>query len=106
MRMLNPPHPGAFVRTEVIEPFGLTVGAAAAALGVSRPALSSFLNGRSDLSCTTRAKPVQPRIERMMVMPKYTRSAGHLGGSATFSPIHSGRNSMMRWITVSTAPPT
>ena len=52
MRMLNPPHPGAFVRTEVIEPLGLTVGAAAAALGVSRPALSSFLNGRSDLSCT------------------------------------------------------
>ena len=50
MRMLNPPHPGAFVRTEVIEPLGLTVGAAAAALGVSRPTLSSFLNGRSDLS--------------------------------------------------------
>ena len=23
MRMLNPPHPGAFVRTEVIEPHGL-----------------------------------------------------------------------------------
>ena len=50
--MLNPPHPGAFVRTEVIEPLGLTVGAAAAVLGVSRPALSSFLNGRSALSST------------------------------------------------------
>ena len=27
----------------------------------------------------------------MMVIPKYTRSAGHLGGSAAVSPIHSGR---------------
>lgn len=50
MRMLNPPHPGAFIRTEVIEPYGLTVTAAAQALGVSRPALSSLLNGKADLS--------------------------------------------------------
>ncbi len=50
MRMPSPPHPGAFVKTEVIEPLGLTVAAAAAALGVSRSALSAFLNGRSDLS--------------------------------------------------------
>ena len=50
--MLNPPHPGAFVKTEVIKPLGLTVAAAAAVLGVSRPALSTFLNGRSDLSGT------------------------------------------------------
>ena len=50
MRMLNPPHPGAFVRTEVIEPLGLTVAGAAIVLGVSRPTLSAFLNGRSDLS--------------------------------------------------------
>ena len=52
MRMLNPPHPGAFVRTEVIEPLGLTVSGAATALGVSRPALSALLNGRADLSGT------------------------------------------------------
>ena len=50
MRMRNPPHPGEFVKTEVIEPLGLTVAAAAAVLGVSRPTLSTFLNGRSDLS--------------------------------------------------------
>ena len=50
MRMLNPPHPGAFVKTEVIEPLGLTVAAAAKVLGVSRPTLSTFLNGRSGLS--------------------------------------------------------
>ncbi len=52
VRMLNPPHPGEFVRTEIIEPLGLTVAAAAAVLGVSRPTLSTFLNGRSDLSGT------------------------------------------------------
>ena len=48
--MKNPPHPGDFIRTEVIEPAGLTVTAAAAALRVSRPTLSSLLNGKADLS--------------------------------------------------------
>ena len=50
MRMMNPPHPGEFVKSEVIAPLGLTVACAAGVLGVSRPALSAFLNGRSDLS--------------------------------------------------------
>jgi addiction module HigA family antidote len=48
--MKNPLHPGDFIRTEIIEPAGLSVTAAAAALQVSRPALSSLLNGRADLS--------------------------------------------------------
>jgi len=50
MPMKNPPHPGDFIRTEIIEPAGLTVTAAAAALHVSRPALSSLLNGKAALS--------------------------------------------------------
>src|SRR6266478_4617430 len=50
MPMKNPPHPGDFIRTEIIQPAGLTVTAAAAALQVSRPALSSLLNGKADLS--------------------------------------------------------
>ena len=50
MPMKNPPHPGDFIRTEIIKPAGLSVTAAAAALGVSRPALSSLLNGKADLS--------------------------------------------------------
>jgi antitoxin HigA-1 len=50
MRMLNPPHPGDFIKTEIIEPLGLSVTAAAAVLGVSRPTLSSLLNGKADLS--------------------------------------------------------
>ena len=48
--MLNPPHPGDFIRTEIVEPVGLTVTGAAAVLGVTRPTLSSLLNGRSSLS--------------------------------------------------------
>lgn len=50
MPIKNPPHPGDFIRTEIIQPAGLPVTAAAAALDVSRPALSSLLNGAADLS--------------------------------------------------------
>ena len=50
MPIKTPPHPGDFIRTEIIEPAGLSVTAAAAALQVSRPALSSLLNGKADLS--------------------------------------------------------
>jgi addiction module HigA family antidote len=48
--MKNPPHPGDFIRTEIIEPARLSVTDAAKALKVSRPALSSLLNGKADLS--------------------------------------------------------
>ena len=50
MPMKNPPHPGDFIWTEIIEPAGLSVTAAAAALRISRPALSSLLNGKADVS--------------------------------------------------------
>ena len=51
MPMKNPPHPGDFIRTEIIHPAGLSVTAAAAALQVSRPQpLSSLLNRKADLS--------------------------------------------------------
>ncbi|HSA87516.1 MAG TPA: HigA family addiction module antitoxin [Nitrospira sp.] len=48
--MKNPPHPGDFIRTELVDPAGLSVTAAAKALNVSRPTLSSLLNGKADLS--------------------------------------------------------
>jgi addiction module HigA family antidote len=50
MPIKSPPHPGDFIRTEIVQPAGLSVTAAAAALQVSRPALSSLLNCRADLS--------------------------------------------------------
>ena len=50
IRMKNPAHPGGFVKTEIIEPLGLSVTDAAQALGVTRPALSALLNERASLS--------------------------------------------------------
>jgi addiction module HigA family antidote len=50
MPMKNPPHPGDFIRTEIIKQAGLSVTAAAAVLHVSRPALSSLLNAKANLS--------------------------------------------------------
>ena len=50
MRMYNPPHPGEVLRKLCLEPLGLSVTEAAKALGVSRKALSSILNGRAGIS--------------------------------------------------------
>ena len=50
MRMHRPPHPGDFIRPEVVEPLGLTVTAAAKVLCVTRPALSNLLNAKASLS--------------------------------------------------------
>jgi antitoxin HigA-1 len=49
MPMKNARHPGDFIRTEII-PAELSVTSAAVALQVSRPALSSLLNGKANLS--------------------------------------------------------
>ncbi len=48
--MKNPSHPGAFVRLCVLEPLGLNVTQTAAKLGVTRAALSNFLNAHASLS--------------------------------------------------------
>ena len=50
MRMLNPTHPGAFIRTEILQPLSLSVTESAEMLGISRSALSSLLRGKADLS--------------------------------------------------------
>ena len=69
MPMKNPPHPGSFIRMEIIEPAGLTVTAAAAALRVSRPALSSLLNNKADLSGTSHMDYAQPRRAVAALLP-------------------------------------
>ena len=43
-------HPGEIVRREILETLELSVGEAATALGVTRPALSAVLNDRASLS--------------------------------------------------------
>jgi antitoxin HigA-1 len=50
LRLKTPSHPGAFLKSEIIEPLGLSVTGAAAALGVTRAALSALLNERASLS--------------------------------------------------------
>ena len=47
---MTPPHPGDFIRTEVIEELGLTITKAAGILGVRRATLSDLLNGSASLS--------------------------------------------------------
>ena len=46
MPMKNPPHPGGFVLRQCIEPLGLTITDAAAALGVTRTTLSGEREAR------------------------------------------------------------
>ena len=46
----KPVHPGNLFKEEVLIPLELTVTQAALDLGISRKALSEFLNGRSSLS--------------------------------------------------------
>jgi antitoxin HigA-1 len=48
--MKNPPHPGAVVLRQCIEPSGLTITDAAAALGVTRNTLSELVNGKRGIS--------------------------------------------------------
>jgi len=48
--MKNPPHPGRIVRQDCIEPLGLTITAAAKALGVTRQALNNLVNGKAGVS--------------------------------------------------------
>jgi addiction module HigA family antidote len=48
--MKSPIHPGDFIKTEIVAAYGMSVTAAATALGVSRPTLSSLLNGKAGLS--------------------------------------------------------
>src|SRR5207249_9445577 len=50
MPMKNPPHPGGFVLRQCIEPLGLTITQAAAALGVTRTTLSELVNGKRGIS--------------------------------------------------------
>ena len=49
MRVKAPPHPGEVIRELCLDPLGLSVTKAAAQLGVTRKALSEFLNGHSGI---------------------------------------------------------
>lgn len=42
-------HPGEWLKTEIVEPHGLSVTVAAGQLGVTRQAMSNLLNGNAGL---------------------------------------------------------
>jgi len=50
MPMHNPPHPGDLIRTEIINPLGLSVSKAAEILKVRRATLSDLLHGKAGLT--------------------------------------------------------
>jgi len=71
MAMKNPPHPGEVIRHEVLAPLKLSVTEAAEVLGVTRPALSRMLNGRSALTpemALRIEKAFGPKMEHLMRM--------------------------------------
>jgi antitoxin HigA-1 len=47
---MTPPHPGEFIRDEILEDLKLSVGKAAKVLGVRRATLSDLMNGKAALS--------------------------------------------------------
>jgi antitoxin HigA-1 len=50
MPMKDPPHPGGFVLRQCIQPLGVTITQAAAALGVTRTTLSELVNEKRGIS--------------------------------------------------------
>jgi addiction module HigA family antidote len=69
--MKAPPHLGGFIRREVIEPLELSVTDAAAALGVTRQALSNLLNERTSLTpemALRIEKAFGPKMDHLMRM--------------------------------------
>ena len=47
---MRPPHPGRFIRDEILDELGLSVAHAAEVLGVRRATLSDLVNGHAALS--------------------------------------------------------
>ena len=47
---MKPPHPGAFIRTEILDELDLPIARAAEILGVRRATLSDLVNGKAALS--------------------------------------------------------
>lgn len=47
---MAPPHPGSFVRTEILEELDLSIAHAADILGVSDETLADVIDGKSSLS--------------------------------------------------------
>ena len=62
-----PPHPGRYVRETALNPKKMSVTAAAALIGISRPSASNFLNGKVGVT-----PEMATRIERAFNIPTQT----------------------------------
>jgi addiction module HigA family antidote len=47
---MRPPHPGTFIRDELLDPLNLSIAKASEVLGVRRATLSDLVNGNATLS--------------------------------------------------------
>ncbi len=47
---MKPPHPGDFIKTEILDELGLSIARGADILGVRRATLSALVNGHASLS--------------------------------------------------------
>src|SRR6266566_4378875 len=89
MPMKNPPHPGGFVLRQCIEPFGLTITDAAAALGVTCTTLSELVTGNAEFllkwpcDCprfSGAARKAGSPSRRTTTLPKSAPAASNSGG--------------------------
>ena len=64
---MQPPHPGDFIRTEILDELHLSIARAAEILGVRRATLSELINGKASLSAE-----MALRIEKTFDVPMDT----------------------------------
>ena len=76
---MAPPHPGAFIREEILDELSLSVSEAAKVLDVRRATLSDVINGNAALSAE-----MALRIEKALGL----RSKGTIGRSAHSASKH------------------
>lgn len=64
---MKPPHPGDFIRTEILDELHVSIARAAEILGVRRATLSALINGKASLSAE-----MALRIEKAFDVPMDT----------------------------------
>ena len=82
-RMHNPPHPGETLREDILPTLGLSVTAAAVALGVTRAMLSNILHGHAAITPT-----MALRIERWLGVENGGRAQVWLAQQAAYDLWH------------------
>lgn len=106
----SPPiHPGQYVRENTLNPRGITVTEAAKLIGISRPGVSNFLNGKVSATADMAA-----RIERAFGIPAktvldlqnaYDAHAGKAAGAAQYARayvtpfLNVQANDLVNWFT-------